>query len=59
MGIEDVVVTISIDGRDVPLNRFVQRFVSGVVTGMVGSLRGVDGWEDATVTVKRKSGRNR
>ncbi|MEM3017692.1 MAG: hypothetical protein QXO25_02295 [Candidatus Bathyarchaeia archaeon] len=51
-------VTISIDGRDVPLNRFVQRFVSGVVTGMISSLRGVNGWEDATVTVKRKSGPN-
>ncbi|MBS7622092.1 hypothetical protein KEJ39_00225 [Candidatus Bathyarchaeota archaeon] len=58
MGTEDIVVAITIDGRDIPLNRFVQKFVSSVVAGMIDSLRGVDGWEGATVTVKRKSGRN-
>jgi len=54
MGTEEIVVEINVDGRSIPLNRFVQKIVSSIIIGMVSSLRDVNNWRGATVTVKRK-----
>ena len=54
MGTEEIVVKINVDGRNLPLNRFVQKIVSSIIIGMVSSLRDVNSWEGATITVKRK-----
>jgi len=55
MGTEEIIVEINVDGRSIPLNRFVQKIVSGIIIGMVSSLRDVNNWKGATVTVMRKS----
>jgi len=55
MGTEEITVEIKVDGRNIPLNRFVQKIISNVVVGMVNSLRDVDNWKGATVTVKKRS----
>lgn len=55
MGTEEITIEIKVDGRNIPLNRFVQKIVSKVVVGMVDSLRDVDDWKGATVTVKKRS----
>jgi len=31
-------VTLEVDGASIPLNAFVQKFLSGTVAGMIGSL---------------------
>lgn len=54
MGSEEIVVEINVDGRNIPLNRFVQKIVSNIIIGMVSSLRDVNNWKGATITVKRK-----
>jgi len=54
MGSEEIVVEINVDGRNIPLNRFVQKIVSSIIIGMVSSLRDVNNWKGATITVKRK-----
>ena len=53
MSSEEIVVDINVDGRNIPLNRFVQKIVSSIIIGMVSSLRDVNNWRGATITVKR------
>jgi hypothetical protein len=36
-------VELIVDGKKIPMNKFVQEFVAGTVKGMVGSLDDVDG----------------
>ena len=35
-------VDVKVDGKKVPLNRFVSRIFANTITAMVSSLRGVD-----------------
>ncbi len=48
-------VTLEIDGKDIRLNPFVQRFIESTVLGMIGALDGVPAAPD-TVIVKLKGG---
>ena len=49
MGIE-----LYVDGEEVELNEFVQRILTGTVTGAVTSLRGVKGeWKQIEITVTK------
>ncbi|MBW6518866.1 MAG: hypothetical protein K0A89_10250 [ANME-2 cluster archaeon] len=43
-----------VDGKDIPMNRFVEKMIAGVVAGAVQSLEGVDDtWEELTLTIRR------
>jgi hypothetical protein len=35
-------IELKINGEEIPLNDFVQRFITGTLCGMLRSLRGVD-----------------
>ena len=49
MGIE-----LYVDGEEVELNEFVQRILTGTVTGAVTSLRGIkDDWKQIEITVTK------
>ncbi|MCL7474444.1 MAG: hypothetical protein SCH39_00155 [Methanosarcinales archaeon] len=43
-----------VDGKDIPMNRFVEKMIAGVVAGAVQSLDGVnDAWGELTLTIRR------
>jgi hypothetical protein len=54
MGADEISVEIKVDGRAVGMNRFVQRIVSNIFIGILNSLRDVDDWSEATLTVKKR-----
>ena len=48
-------VMLTVDGRRVELNRFVEGFFEGVVAGMVRSLKGVDDPETVVIELSRRT----
>lgn len=49
-----MVVRLAVDGKEVPLNEFVERILGGTVKGAVESLRGIDdGWKRIVIEVDR------
>jgi hypothetical protein len=47
-------IELYVDGEEVELNEFVQRILTGTVTGAVASLRGVKGeWKQIEITVTK------
>jgi hypothetical protein len=47
-------IKLLIDGREIPLNEFVENILSGTVVGAVTSLRGVkEDWKKIEVEISR------
>ncbi len=46
-------VKLRVNGRELPLNPFVQRFISGTIAGMLTALRGASG-EEIEIKVRRR-----
>lgn len=47
-------IELIVDGKDIPMNRFVEKMIAGVMAGVVQSLDGVDeDWQDLTLTISR------
>jgi len=47
-------IELYVDGEEVELNEFVQKILTGTVTGAVTSLRGVKGeWKQIEITVTK------
>jgi len=45
---------VLVDGKEIPLNDFVERILGGTVKGAVESLRGIDdAWKRIVVEVER------
>jgi hypothetical protein len=45
---------LKVDGKEVPLNEFVEKFMSGSITGAVGSLKGInEGWKKIEIEIKK------
>ena len=45
---------LKVDGKDIPLNEFVERFIMGTVIGGVSSLKGIkDNWEKIEIEIKK------
>jgi hypothetical protein len=43
-----------VDGKEIPLNDFVARFIQGTVVGGVSSLKGIsDNWEKIEIEVTK------
>ncbi|MDF1556753.1 MAG: hypothetical protein P1P80_01020 [ANME-2 cluster archaeon] len=47
-------IELIVDGKDIIMNKFVERIIAGIVAGAVQSLEGVDeDWQDLTLTINR------
>jgi len=47
-------VQLYIDGKEIPLNDFVERMLGGTVAGAASSLHGVDdGWKSLEIRIRR------
>jgi hypothetical protein len=45
---------LKVDGKEIPLNEFVERFIQGVVVGGVSSLKGInENWEKIEIEVTK------
>ena len=45
---------LKVNGKDVPLNEFVERFIEGVVVGGVSSWKGIrDNWEKIEIEISK------
>lgn len=45
-------LTLRVDGKEIPLNDFVSRFIQGTVIGGVSSLKGIkEDWEKIEIEV--------
>lgn len=51
---KDMELDLIVDGKDITINKFVQKIISGVVSGAVETLEGVEeDWTDITLTITR------
>jgi hypothetical protein len=49
-----VVLKLRVDGKEIPLNDFVARFIQGTIEGGVSSLKGIkENWEKIEIEVTK------
>jgi hypothetical protein len=49
-----MVLNLKVDGREVPLNNFVENLISGTITGAVTSLKGIkEDWSKIEIEINR------
>ena len=47
---------LKVDGKEIPLNEFVERMLNGTITGAVTSLRGIkDDWKKIEVEIQKQA----
>ena len=47
-------LTLRVDGKEIPLNEFVGRMLSGSITGAVTSLKGIkDDWKKIEIEIEK------
>jgi len=47
-------LTLRVDGKEIPLNEFVEKLLSGSTVGAVTSLRGIkEDWEKIEIEISR------
>jgi len=47
-------IILEVDGENIPMNDFVKKVLSGMITGSVNSLHGVEeDWKTLNITIKR------
>ena len=45
---------LKVDGKEIPLNDFVEKILNGTIAGAVGSLKGInDGWNRIEIEIKK------
>lgn len=45
---------LKVDGKEIPLNEFVERILNGTITGAVGSLKGIKGdWKKIEIDIQK------
>jgi hypothetical protein len=45
---------LKVDGKEIPLNEFVEKIMSGTITGAVTSLRGIkDDWKKIEIEIEK------
>jgi hypothetical protein len=50
-----VTAKLKVDGKEIPLNEFVESFLSGTLTGAVSSLKGIPvDWKKMELILERK-----
>lgn len=51
---EKVKIELSVDGRKIPMNEFVQKIVVNVIRAMVETLHTIDsGWKDISIHIEK------
>jgi hypothetical protein len=45
---------LKVDGKEIPLNEFVERIMNGTITGAVTSLKGIkDDWKKIEIEIQK------
>ena len=45
---------LKVDGKEIPLNEFVEKIISGSITGAVASLKGIsDDWKKIEIEISK------
>ncbi|MCW4004298.1 MAG: hypothetical protein NWE95_10350 [Candidatus Bathyarchaeota archaeon] len=45
---------LKVDGKEIPLNEFVEQILSGTIMGAVSSLRGIkENWEKIVIEIEK------
>ena len=45
---------LKVDGKEIPLNEFVEKILAGTITGAVTSLRGIkDDWKKIEIEIEK------
>jgi hypothetical protein len=45
---------LKVDGKEIPLNEFVERMLSGTITGGVSSLKGIkEDWQKIEIEIQK------
>ena len=45
---------LKIDGKEIPLNEFVEKFMSGSITGAINSLKGIkEDWKKIQIEIQK------
>ena len=53
-GVKIVKIELLVDGREIPLNDFVQKIVGNVIQAMVETLHTVDcGWKEVSIHIEK------
>ncbi len=51
---KDADIVLEVDGENIPMNDFVRKILSGMITGSTGALHGFDeNWKTLNITLKR------
>jgi hypothetical protein len=49
-----VSIKIKVDGKDIPLNEFVEKILNGTIVGAVNSLRGIkEDWTKIEIEIQK------
>ena len=49
-----MVMKLKVDGKEIPMNEFVEKIISGSVVGAVTSLKGIkEDWEKIEIEIQR------
>jgi hypothetical protein len=52
--VNELGLKLKVDGKEIPLNEFVEKIVSGTVTGAVTSLRGIkEDWKKIEIEIEK------
>ena len=47
---------LKVDGKEIPLNEFVEKIMGGTIIGAVTSLRGIkDDWKNIEIEIQKQS----
>lgn len=47
---------LKVDGKEIPLNEFVEKILAGTITGAVGSLRGIrEDWKKIEIEIQKQA----
>jgi len=47
---------LKVDGKEIPLNEFVEKILAGTITGGVGSLRGIrEDWKKIEIEIQKQA----
>jgi hypothetical protein len=45
---------LKVDGKDIPLNEFVEKIMNGTITGAVSSLKGIkENWQKIEIEIQK------
>jgi hypothetical protein len=52
--VKSLSLKLKIDGKDIPLNEFVEKILSGTITGALTSLRGIkEDWKKIEIEIQK------